>query len=155
MTKELTKRANSSKLPATPYDLSPSSAEEERAGWWPWSHSCHALNHGRQTLDIPDGVCWAARKADNLRPLPRARCDGDGSECQPEMPAPGWLSPSTYVPVSPLGIRCLAWWLYAEKGRNWLACDCHSQGTWKSSSQSGYSSMKPGLSAPQKHQWLP
>lgn len=79
-------------IAATPQDFSPSSAARERAGWWPWSHSCQALNHRSQTLDAPDGVCWADRKADNLRPLPRARCDGDRSECQPEMPAPGWLS---------------------------------------------------------------
>lgn len=77
---------------ATPPGFSPSSAAGERAGWWPWSRSCRALNHRSQTLDAPDGVCWAAGKADNLRPLPRARCDGDRSECQPEMPAPGWLS---------------------------------------------------------------
>lgn len=89
MTKGLTKRANSGN---TPRFLSKLSSKRERAGWWPWSHSCQALNHRSQTLDAPDGVCWAGRKADNLRPLPRARCDGDRSECQPEMPAPGWLS---------------------------------------------------------------
>lgn len=32
---------------ATTQDFHPSSAagERERAGWWPWSHSCQALNH--------------------------------------------------------------------------------------------------------------
>lgn len=89
MTKELAKRANSSN---TSRFLSKLSSRRESAGWWPWSQSCRAPNHRSQTLDAPDGVCWAAGKVDNLRPLPRARCDGDRSECQPEMPAPGWLS---------------------------------------------------------------
>lgn len=60
-------------------------------------------------------------------------------------------SPPTYVPVSPpLGIRRPAWWIYAEKGRDWSAYDCDSLGTQKSRSQSGHSRMKLGLPDPPK-----
>lgn len=60
-------------------------------------------------------------------------------------------SPPTYVPVSPpLGTTHPAWWIYAEKGRNWSAYDCNSSGTQRSRSQSGRSRMKLGLPDPPK-----